>query len=73
VLLSEEAIEPSGRVRHRLSDPFEAYPSILDPDSELMSFDTVGQTAYLYFSRINGYDPLDFDLLRIPIRFERSI
>ena len=50
--------------------PFEAYPSILDPDSESMSFDTVGETAFLYFTRINSYDPLNFDLLRMPVRFE---
>jgi len=51
--------------------PFEAYPSILDPASDSMSFDTVGETAYVYFTRINSYDPLDFDLLRTPIRFEK--
>ena len=50
--------------------PFEAYPSILDPESESMSFDTVGEKAYLYFTRINRYNPLDFDMLRIPVRFE---
>lgn len=50
--------------------PFEAYPSLVDPDSEELSFTTVGRTAYLYHSRINGYDPLDFDLVRVPVRFD---
>ena len=51
--------------------PFEAYPSLLDPASESMSFETTGQSPYLYYTRINTFDPLDFDLLRIPIRFEK--
>lgn len=50
--------------------PFEAYPSLVDPDSGELSFTTVGQTAWLYHSRINGYDPLDFDLVRVPVRFD---
>lgn len=51
--------------------PFEAYPALIDPESGSMSFDTTGDTAYLFYTRVNGYDPLDFDLVRLPIRFER--
>lgn len=50
--------------------PFEAYPSLVDPASEHPSFTTIGQTAFLYHSRINSYDPLDFDLVRVPVRFD---
>ncbi len=51
--------------------PFEAYPSLIDPASPSMSFDTIGQTSYLYFTRVNSYDPLDFDLVRVPVTFSR--
>lgn len=50
--------------------PFEAYPSLIDHESPSRSFDVTGQEGYVYFTRINGYDPLDFDLFRIPIRLE---
>ncbi|MEN8235835.1 MAG: hypothetical protein ABFR89_13045, partial [Actinomycetota bacterium] len=47
------------------------YPSLLDPNSESMSFETTGKTAYLYFTRTNeGYERLDRDLVRIPINID---
>ncbi len=50
--------------------PYDAYPTLVDPSSESLSFDTTGQFPYLYYSRINTLDPLDFDLLRVPLRFD---
>ena len=48
--------------------PFEPYATLIDPASESMSYDTTGETPYLYFTRINATDPLDFDLVRVPLR-----
>ena len=48
--------------------PFEPYATLIDPSSESMSYDTTGATPYLYFTRINDTDPLDFDLVRVPLR-----
>lgn len=46
------------------------YPSLLDPESESMSFETVGKTGYLYYTRLNfGQGNLDRDLIRIPVEF----
>jgi hypothetical protein len=45
------------------------YPSLLDPSSASRNFETSGQTAYLYLTRFNGGDPLDRDLIRIPVEF----
>jgi len=56
---------------NEFTTPFEAYPSVIDPQSPSMSFDTVGETAYLYYTRVNTYNPLDFDLVRIPITFQK--
>jgi hypothetical protein len=53
-------------------------PSLLDPASPSRNFETIGQTAYLYFTRFNPtYDnytcwlTLDRDLVRIPIKFTK--
>jgi hypothetical protein len=36
-----------------------------------MSFETTGETAYLYFTRNNaGHASLDRDLLRVPVRID---
>ena len=51
--------------------PYEAYPTLVDHSSESMSFDTTGPTPYLYFSRFNSLSPRDYDLLRIPLRFDK--
>ena len=50
--------------------PFEPYATLIDPASESMSFDTTGANPYLYFTRINATDPLDFDLIRVPLRLD---
>lgn len=51
-------------------DGFQAYVSVLDPDSPSMSFDTSDGRAYLYMTRFNaGSSSLDRDLLRWPISF----
>jgi hypothetical protein len=51
--------------------PYFAYPSLIDPDSPSINFDTSGQTPYMYFTRFNGLDPMDFDLMRVRIEFGR--
>jgi len=49
------------------------YPTLIDPDSETRNFETSGKTAYLYLTRFNGGDPLDRDLIRIPVEFFPSV
>jgi hypothetical protein len=51
--------------------------SLVDPASTSRNFDTVGQRAYLYFTRFNYeywgdqcWQTLDRDLVRIPIEFQ---
>ena len=47
-----------------------AYPSLLDPDSPSLNFDTVGHTAQLFLTRFNlegCRSSLDRDLVRIPV------
>jgi len=47
-----------------------AYPSILDPDSPSPSFDTIGDTAFLFLTRFNPTDCRtgpDRDLIRLPL------
>lgn len=52
------------------SDLSYLYPSLLDPASESLSFETTGQTAYLYYTRNNaGHASLDRDLVRVPVEF----
>ena len=51
-------------------DAIHSYPSLLDPDSSSRSFDTVGQTAYVYYTRNNrAANGLDSDMLRVPVEF----
>lgn len=48
------------------------YPSLLDPDSPSRNFETTGKHAYLYMTRNNrntSSDPLNRDLVRIPVEF----
>jgi hypothetical protein len=46
------------------------YPTLLDPASPSLSFETSGKTAYLYYTRHNfGQGSLDRDLLRVPVEF----
>ncbi|WP_155642315.1 hypothetical protein [Pseudomonas alabamensis] len=53
-----------------------AYPSILDSNSTDRNFGTVGNNAYLYYTKFNlGEDcrlTLDRDLLRVPINLDVS-
>lgn len=50
---------------------FHAYPALLDPDSDSMSFETTDGELYLYISRFNfGGNSLDRDLLRFPVAVE---
>ncbi len=52
------------------TDVFYLYPSLLDPNSDSMSFMTTGETAYLYYTRMNSAaSTFDRDLLRVPVRF----
>ncbi|HEY7226303.1 MAG TPA: hypothetical protein VH561_22230 [Micromonosporaceae bacterium] len=51
--------------------PYLAYPSVVDHDSPARNFDVAGQSPYLYFTRVNDMDPLDFDLLRVRVRFTK--
>jgi hypothetical protein len=50
-----------------------AYPALIDPDSESLSFDTSDGELYLYMSRFNfGGNSLDRDLLRWPLEFRQT-
>jgi hypothetical protein len=52
---------------------FLAYPSLINPDSTSSICDVTGQSPYLYYTRINAMSPkLDFDLVRIRIRFGKE-
>lgn len=45
-----------------------AYPSILDPKSLSLNFDTVGDSAYIYMTRFNDCAlSMDRDLVRFPV------
>jgi hypothetical protein len=49
------------------------YPSLLDPESPARSFDIVGKTAYVYYTRNNrAPGDLDRDLVRVPVEFFRD-
>ena len=50
------------------TDSFYAYPSLLDPNSTSMNFDTTDGDAYLYLTRFNRGPSLDRDLVRFPIQ-----
>lgn len=47
--------------------PFEPYATLIDHASASASFDTIGMTPHLYFTRINDPVTLDFDLIRVPL------
>jgi len=55
------------------SDPYQ-YPSLIDPASTSRNFETVGDTAYLYYTLhhySNCGQTLDRDLVRVPITITR--
>ncbi len=56
---------------NRYQPPYEAYPTLIDRTSESMSFDTTGQFPDLYYARVNDMTPRDYDLVRVPLRFDR--
>jgi hypothetical protein len=48
------------------------YPSLLDPESPSLSFDVSGETGYIYYTKFNLTNPLDRDLVRMPVAFFMS-
>ncbi len=56
------------------TDIYYLYPSFLDPDSISRNFETVGKTAYVYYTRFNRDtgNHLDRDMIRVPIEFFRE-
>jgi hypothetical protein len=48
-----------------------AYPSLVDPDDTSRNFEVTSQNPYMYFTRINRMNPLDFDLLRVRVQFSK--
>ncbi len=49
------------------------YPTLIDHDSDSRNFETTGEAAYLYFTRLNnGPAGLDRDLIRVRVRFRRD-
>jgi hypothetical protein len=51
--------------------PYFAYPSLVDPSDTSRNFEVSGQNPYLYYTRFNSMDPLDFDLLRVRVQFSK--
>ncbi len=45
------------------------YPTLIDPDSPSLSFDTTDKQVYLYYTKFNAASPLDRDLIRVPVEF----
>lgn len=44
------------------------YPTLIDHQSDSRNFETTGDTAYLYYTRLNfGAGSLDRDLMRVPV------
>jgi hypothetical protein len=58
---------------YKPGDPdYYEYPSLVDPDSPSRNFDITGKHAYVYLTRFNktsSQDPLNRDLVRIPVEF----
>ncbi|MEE9455232.1 MAG: hypothetical protein V3V13_12750 [Paracoccaceae bacterium] len=49
------------------------YPTLIDPGSASMNFETTGETAYLYFTRNNnGHTSLNRDLMRVRVVFTQG-
>ena len=61
-LPGENAVDNPG------TDKFYAYPSLIDPDSPSMNFETSDENAYLYLTRFNNGVTLDRDLVRFPVQ-----
>jgi len=52
--------------------PYDAYPTLIDHQSSSRSFDTTGQTAYLYYSIVTNNSPWSDDLVRVPVAFTKG-
>jgi len=48
------------------------YPTLIDPDSTSFSFETTDKQVYLYYTKTNIGNPLDRDLIRVPVEFFRN-
>jgi hypothetical protein len=55
------------------NDMWYSYPSLMDPESPSMSFDTSGDTAYFYITRFNRGESLDRDLIRFPVQISAAV
>ncbi len=51
--------------------PYLAYPSLVDPNDTSRNFEITGASPYMYFTRINRMNPLDFDLLRVRVQLSK--
>lgn len=60
-------IQPAAFVFNSDTPPFEPYATLIDHASAAASFDTIGNTPHLYFTRINDPITLDFDVVRVPL------
>lgn len=62
---------------HQVENPDEAvtfaYPTLLDPSSASLNFDTTDGDFYLYLSRFNQGVSLDRDLIRYPVHLELPV
>lgn len=59
--------------RARGSERTYLYPTLIDHNSRSRNFETTGETAYLYLTRLNfGSGFLDRDLIRFPITFRHE-
>jgi len=65
-------IQPAEFVFTADTPPFEPYATLIDHDSAAPSFDTIGNTPHLYYTRINDPITLDFDLIRVPLEITSS-
>lgn len=55
-------------VADNTNDLYYAYPTLMDPDSTSLTFDTSDDTMYLYIARLNaGGNSLDRDIVRYPV------
>ncbi|MGD8624302.1 MAG: hypothetical protein PVJ34_07195 [Anaerolineae bacterium] len=66
VLMAADLVQTTGG-----ATPYLAYPSIIDPGDTSRNFERPGRRPYLYFSRFNGTQPLDIDLLKVSIEFSK--
>lgn len=51
--------------------PYDAYPSLIDHASTSMSFDTTGQTPFLYFARFHRQGGLGVNVIRVQLEFKK--